>query len=99
MLTGRTADSTDNNNTVLIVAIVVTVIVIFPLGLVLGLLLKWYLSKRNKLESSDQQPSSGPVYETISPPTNTIELKTNEAYGHGTNIELVITNEAYDYVK
>ena len=83
MLTGRTPDST--NNTVLIVTVVVTVIVIFPLGLVLGLLLKWYLSRRNELKSSDQQmnpPSSGPVYEAISPPTNTIELETNEAYGH-----------------
>ena len=77
LLTGRTADSTDNNNTVLIVTVVVTVIVIFPLGLVLGLLLKWYLNKRNKLN----QPSSGPVYKAL---TNTIELETNEAYGHGT---------------
>ena len=80
-------------------AVVVTVIVVFPLGLVLGLLLKWNLSKINKSESSDQQmnpPSSGPVHETISPPTNAIELETNEAYGHETNIQL-IDNEVYDH--
>ena len=83
-------------------AVVVTVIVVFPLGLVLGLLLKWYLSKRNKLEFSDQQmnpPSSGPVYEAISSPTNTIELEGNEAYGHGTAIVQLNSNEAYDYIK
>ena len=44
------------------------------------------------------QPSSGPVYETISPLTNTIELETNEAYGHGFNIQLN-SNEAYGCVK
>ena len=78
-------------------------VAIFLLGVSLGLLLllMWCWNKRKTKVSSNQQmnqPSSGPVYETISPLTNTIELETNEAYGHGFNIQLN-SNEAYGCVK
>ena len=43
----------------------------------------WCWHKIKFKETSVQQPSSGPVYETVSSSqTNTIELETNEAYGY-----------------
>ena len=78
--------------TVLAVSIPISIVVL-ALGL---LVLMWHWIKRKTKGSSDQQinqPSSDPVYETVLPQTNTIELKTNEAYG---NIIQLKSNEAYD---
>ena len=53
-------------------------IVVLALGL---LVFMWHWIKRETKDSSDQQinqSSSGPVYETVFPQTNTIELENND---------------------
>ena len=65
--------------TVLAVSIPISIVVL-NLGL---FVLMWHWIKRKMKVSSAQQinqPSSDPVYETVSPQTSTIELEMNEAY-------------------
>ena len=76
-----------STGTVLAVSIPISIVVL-SLGL---LVFVWHWIKRKTKDSSE--PSSDPVYETVSPQTNTIELETNEAYG---NIIQLKSNEAYD---
>ena len=81
-----------STGTVLAVSIPISIVV-----LTLGLfVLMWHCIKRKTKDSSDQQinqSSSDPVYETVLSQTNTIELKTNEAYGNAIQLK---SNEAYD---
>ena len=68
-----------STGTVLAVSIPISIVVL-ALGLLVFL---WQWIKRKTKDSSDQQinqPSSNPVYETVPPQTNAIELETNETY-------------------
>ena len=86
--------STDRRTSISTVTVLAVSIPISIVVLALGLLVfVWHWIKRKIKDSSDQQinqPSSGPVYETIPPQTNTIKLESNEAY-----IQLK-SNETYD---
>ena len=68
-------------STVTVLAVSIPIVV-----LALGLLVfMWHWIKRKTKDSSDQQinqSSSGSVYATVSPQTNTIELENNDAYGN-----------------